>query len=54
MDPTSGQPRVVAGAGLPDGYAEAMDQCWDAGIDPSHQAYLADEPLIVRDSCGRT
>jgi len=49
LDQDSGQPRVVASAGLPAGYAEIVERCWDHGVDPSHQTYLTHEPLIMHD-----
>jgi PAS domain S-box-containing protein len=49
LDQDSGQPRVVASTGLPDGYAEIVERCWDHGVDPSHQTYLTHEPLIMHD-----
>jgi PAS domain S-box-containing protein len=47
-DPDSGRPHIVASTGLPDGYSEALDRCWAAGLDP--QRYLTDDPLIIRHS----
>jgi PAS domain S-box-containing protein len=50
LDPDSGELRMFAGTGLPDGYREAIERCWREGADPASQAYFADEPLIVRDA----
>ncbi|WP_051580199.1 PAS domain S-box protein [Pseudonocardia acaciae] len=50
LDLDSGELRMFSGAGLPDGYREAIEQCWREGADPGSQAYFADEPLIVREA----
>jgi PAS domain S-box-containing protein len=49
LDPSTGQLRVYAGIGLPEGYGQAMERCWDEGSESAYQTFFAPEPLIMRD-----
>lgn len=50
LDSATGDLRMFAGTGLPEGYAEAIERCWQEGDPSSRQVYFAEEPLIVRDA----
>lgn len=50
LDACTGRLRVSAGTGLPDGYAEAVERCWQAEPNLTSRLDIVAEPLIVRDA----
>jgi PAS domain S-box-containing protein len=51
LDPAMGELRMFAGAGLPDGYAEAIERCWHQETEEvTATRYFAPEPLIMHDA----
>lgn len=50
LDPNRSELRFRAGIGLPEGYAEAIEECWRRDADIlSSPAFLSEEPRVTRD-----
>ena len=49
-DPDTGRPTLMAACGLPDGYVDAVEQCWERSFNPDHPMLTNTEPLIVPDA----